>query len=120
MNEKDDLDTQLTAIFDGKVVRKDLLHRIKKGKPQFVTWKAVKDQFGPGYSRMNNFKAKFRPALKDVLDQYRDAKVEEVHNKGFMFYNSPPPVRYMPSIRTPYGQTLKRIRETSKDRKEGE
>ncbi|MBK5968355.1 hypothetical protein Thiosp_02990 [Thiorhodovibrio litoralis] len=34
----DALDQQLTAVFDGKVVRKDLLHRIKKGTnvPTFV------------------------------------------------------------------------------------
>ncbi|TGM19321.1 BREX system Lon protease-like protein BrxL, partial [Leptospira selangorensis] len=34
----DELDKKLTAVFDGKVVRKDLLHRIKKGTnvPTFV------------------------------------------------------------------------------------
>ena len=34
----DDLDRKLSAAFDGKVVRKDLLHRIKKGTnvPTFV------------------------------------------------------------------------------------
>lgn len=38
MNDMDELDQQLTSIFDGKVVRKDLLHRIKKGTnvPTFV------------------------------------------------------------------------------------
>ena len=38
MNEMDELDRQLTSAFDGKVVRKDLLHRIKKGTnvPTFV------------------------------------------------------------------------------------
>lgn len=38
MSELDDLDIQLTSAFDGKVVRKDLLHRIKKGTnvPTFV------------------------------------------------------------------------------------
>ena len=38
MSELDDLDLQLTSAFDGKVVRKDLLHRIKKGTnvPTFV------------------------------------------------------------------------------------
>ena len=38
MNEMDELDKQLTSRFDGKVVRKDLLHRIKKGTnvPTFV------------------------------------------------------------------------------------
>ena len=38
MNDVDKLDHHLTSIFDGKVVRKDLLHRIKKGTnvPTFV------------------------------------------------------------------------------------
>ncbi|MBB3862677.1 ATP-dependent Lon protease [Novosphingobium hassiacum] len=38
MSELDGLDRQLTSAFDGKVVRKDLLHRIKKGTnvPTFV------------------------------------------------------------------------------------
>lgn len=38
MIEHDQLDTKLLAAFDGKVVRKDLLHRIKKGTnvPTFV------------------------------------------------------------------------------------
>ncbi|WP_327211624.1 BREX system Lon protease-like protein BrxL [Rhizobium ruizarguesonis] len=38
MTEMDDLDKQLIMAFDGKVVRKDLLHRIKKGTnvPTFV------------------------------------------------------------------------------------
>lgn len=38
MNDMDELDEHLTATFDGKVVRKDLLHRIKKGTnvPTFV------------------------------------------------------------------------------------
>lgn len=38
MSEMDELDKKLTSAFDGKVVRKDLLHRIKKGTniPTFV------------------------------------------------------------------------------------
>lgn len=38
MNELDELDRKLTTAFEGKVVRKDLLHRIKKGTnvPTFV------------------------------------------------------------------------------------
>jgi ATP-dependent Lon protease len=38
MSTMDELDKQLTSAFDGKVVRKDLLHRIKKGTnvPTFV------------------------------------------------------------------------------------
>ena len=38
MSLSDDLDRKLNEIFEGKVVRKDLLHRIKKGTnvPTFV------------------------------------------------------------------------------------
>lgn len=38
MNDMDELDQRLVSTFDGKVVRKDLLHRIKKGTnvPTFV------------------------------------------------------------------------------------
>jgi len=38
MSDHDHLDTKLLSVFDGKVVRKDLLHRIKKGTnvPTFV------------------------------------------------------------------------------------
>ena len=38
MSGQDELDRQMIAAFDGKVVRKDLLHRIKKGTnvPTFV------------------------------------------------------------------------------------
>ena len=38
MTDMDELDKKLLAEFDGKVVRKDLLHRIKKGTniPTFV------------------------------------------------------------------------------------
>ena len=38
MSEMDELDKKLNAVFDGKVLRKDLLHRIKKGTnvPSFV------------------------------------------------------------------------------------
>ena len=38
MSELDALDLKLTSTFEGKVVRKDLLHRIKKGTnvPTFV------------------------------------------------------------------------------------
>lgn len=38
MSDMDELDQKLTSTFDGKVVRKDLLHRIKKGTnvPTFV------------------------------------------------------------------------------------
>ena len=67
------------------------LHRIPAGKPQFITWAAIKDQFGQGYRRMNNFKAVFRVAMKQVLIQYQAANVQE-DGRGLTLRNSVPPV----------------------------
>jgi hypothetical protein len=35
-------------------------------KPAFITWAALKQQFGPDYGEMFNFKRKFRAALRQV------------------------------------------------------
>ena len=67
------------------------LHRIPEGKPQFIPWTAIKDQFGQGHRRMNNFKAVFRVALKQVLIQYQAANVEG-DGRSLTLRNSPPPV----------------------------
>jgi len=52
---------------------------------------AVKDQFGPGHARMNNFKAVFRIALSQVACEYPAAKIE-LDGRGLTLRNSPPPV----------------------------
>ena len=70
------------------------LHRVDRAKPTFVSWKQLKDQFGTNYGRMDNFKRVFRKTLKEVLAQYREARIEEDHNKGFLLYNSKPPIPY--------------------------
>ena len=67
------------------------LHRVPEGRPQFITWAAIKDQFGQGHKRMNNFKAVFRVALKQVLIQYQAANIEE-DGRGLTLRNSAPPV----------------------------
>ena len=67
------------------------LHRIPEGRPQFIPWAAVKDQFGQSYGRMNKFKEKFRIAMRQVLIQYQAAKVEE-DGHGLTLRNSAPPV----------------------------
>jgi Plasmid encoded RepA protein len=68
------------------------LHRIQKGSPDFVPWQALKEQFGEGYNEMFKFKQKFRQTLQIVQNQYKDAKLEEDKNKGFLLYNSPTPI----------------------------
>lgn len=67
------------------------LHRVKG--VQFITWKAIKDQFGEGYGRMADFKRKFRQTLKIVKLVYRDAKLIEADNKGYQLFNSPSPIQ---------------------------
>ena len=68
------------------------LYRIPKDSNQFITWKAIKDQFGHGYAKMDSFKRDFRKNLKNVTLQYRAAKISEVYNKGFQLYPSAPPI----------------------------
>jgi len=68
------------------------LHRINKQKPQFITWAAIKDQFGGHYKRMAEFKRVFRKYLALSLMQYPNAKIKEEHNKGFWLHNSLSPI----------------------------
>lgn len=67
------------------------LHRINPLRPQFISWKALKDQFGQGYGRMDNFRRVFKTALWQVLAVYQAANVEG-DGRGLTLRNSPPPV----------------------------
>ena len=73
------------------------LHRISQTKPQFIPWSAIKDQFGHGFGRMDNFKRKFRIALKQVLTQYPAAHLTEDGRGLTLFHSLPsvPPRRMM-------------------------
>ena len=87
------------------------LHRIPQGKPAFVPWKSLHTQFGAGFDRLDNFRRKFRIALKQVLTVYKAARIEEDERGkktvykvggrqvvrepalgGLTLYNSPPPI----------------------------
>jgi hypothetical protein len=68
------------------------LHRVPAGKPQFITWQAMKEQFGMGYNRMIDFKIHFKEVLKAVKLVYPDAKIVEIEGRGFQLYNSPSPI----------------------------
>jgi len=67
------------------------LHRIDPHRPAFVAWAALKQQFGPDYGRMDNFKRFFRVTLRQVLTRYQAARTEE-DGHGLRLHNSPPPV----------------------------
>jgi hypothetical protein len=88
------------------------LHRIPSNKPVSVSWPALHWQFGHGYKRLDNFRAAFRVALKEVLALYKAARLDlhedrkppriysqggavvlrEPPAKGLTLYTSPPPV----------------------------
>jgi hypothetical protein len=67
------------------------LHRVPKGKPQTITWQALRAQFGAGYAELRIFRRRFKGALKTVLTAYPDARVE-IADAGLVLWNSPPPV----------------------------
>ncbi len=60
-------------------------------KPTAVSWRALKQQFGAGFSRIDNFKTTFNANLRLALAVYRDAKVEGDQD-GLILHSSPPPV----------------------------
>jgi hypothetical protein len=67
------------------------LHRIDPHKPAFIAWTSLKEQFGPDYRQMFNFKREFRLTLSQVLRRYQTARVE-LDSKGMTARISPPPV----------------------------
>lgn len=76
----------------------DRLHRIG-GRPLILHWKNLREQFGQefqGKEADKDFKKKFLPALKKVLEVYPEAKVKQVTG-GVMLMASPPPIPYKPS-----------------------
>lgn len=66
------------------------LHRVKSGQPQFITWKAIKEQFGWHYGRMDNFKRVFRTTLRAVQTQYPAAHLD-LSEQGMTLHHSPRP-----------------------------
>lgn len=73
------------------------LHRIDPRKPALVPWVSLKEQFGQGYDRMDNFKRVLRTTLTQVHAVYREAKFS-LDAKGMLLQNSRPPVQRRLSI----------------------
>lgn len=67
------------------------LHRIPKGKPQFIAWARVKEQFGAGYAQIRQFRHVFVPALGLVLNLYPAAHIT-LDRRGLTLRHSLPPV----------------------------
>jgi hypothetical protein len=78
------------------------LHRLSK--PTSVSWKALFDQFGGGFARLRDFRAKFLEPLALALAAYPEADVG-IDEKGVRMNPSAPPIPQ----RLPLGATRVRI-----------
>jgi hypothetical protein len=67
------------------------LHRIPPGKDQFITWKALHDQFGQGFARIRDFRRRFLHTLHQVQAAYPDARLDS-DDRGLTLRHSRPPV----------------------------
>ena len=67
------------------------LHRINPNRPAFIQWPTLKQQFGPDYTRMRDFRRFFRQTLRQVQTRYKTARIE-TDECGVRLHNSPPPV----------------------------
>ncbi|GAA4249220.1 pirin [Azospirillum formosense] len=65
------------------------LHSLNKSTT--ITWPAVFEQFGAGYSRLRDFRKRFIEALQLALAVYPEAKVD-VEDHGLLLHPSPPPI----------------------------
>jgi len=72
------------------------LHSLGKVTP--VSWVALFDQFGGGYTRIRDFRKRFAEVITLVLAVYPDAKVE-TNTEGLILHPSPAPVGDRRNIR---------------------
>lgn len=59
--------------------------------PTPISWKALKDQFGQGFGRLDHFRKQFRHTLELAQSVYPTANVD-VHERGVTLNPSPAPV----------------------------
>ena len=67
------------------------LHRVPVGRPQFVTWAALYDQFGQGFARLRDFRRQFLKTLRQVTCVYPRARIDP-SRAGVTLHHSPTPV----------------------------
>lgn len=60
-------------------------------KPAPITWNALKEQFGPGYATVRQFKYKFAPSLRRALAAYPEATVS-IDELGITLFPSRAPI----------------------------
>jgi hypothetical protein len=67
------------------------LHRVPTGKPQFVAWDSLHEQFGQGFARVRDFRRRFLQTLHQVESAYPAARMSG-DDGGLTLSHSPPPV----------------------------
>lgn len=67
------------------------LHRVPTGKPQFVDWDSLHEQFGQGFARIRDFRRKFLQTLHHVESAYPSARIS-ADERGMTLAHSPPPI----------------------------
>ena len=80
------------------------LHRIQPGKPQFISWAALHEQFGQGYALIRQFRVFFRKILRQVKSVYPAARFE-TEPEGMTLAHSPPPVAKRMVLLPPPGRS---------------
>jgi hypothetical protein len=71
------------------------LHRVPAGRPQFVAWANLHEQFGQGFARVRDFRRRFLHTLRQVASAYPAARVA-ADGRGLTLSHSPPPVAPRP------------------------
>jgi hypothetical protein len=67
------------------------LYRVPSGRPQFLAWDTLHQQFGQGFTRIRDFRRRFLQTLNHVLSAYPTARLSADH-AGLTLSHSPPPV----------------------------
>jgi hypothetical protein len=67
------------------------LRHVRESRGIPIGWEALKEQFGQDYKEMRNFRQEFKRALLQVLEVYRDAKIEPMAH-GIRLFESRPPI----------------------------
>lgn len=76
------------------------LHRVPSGRPQFVSWTVLQEQFGQGFARVRDFRRRFLQTIQQVRTVYATARLS-ADETGLMLEHSPPPVRAKHAVRLP-------------------
>lgn len=72
------------------------LHRVPTGKPQFIAWELMYEQFEQGFARIRDFRRRFLQTLHQVASAYPSAKLS-ADDRGLTLSHSPPPIPPRPN-----------------------